>query len=588
MTKIIQGKEKLGQLGIYLMRKGGLYKDDLLLYANTRVCKHSSDASDLLKQLRVRGILDITDFNLKRRQRTPADSTGSSHSYMKQVRTVQVCRLTDFGQQAMYAAYRSEKLDEALPRSYFDNIRAPFLKDTSKLSKRGYKNLVKLYDANRLKVFFNCLGGVKTEKDAKPSLEQIFAYRNGISYTPAQGDGYKYYDNASALAMDLSRGFYYTIDEYRQFYSQHEDGVERFNTIARGIYISNLYTLVVYANGKGNSNMIYCPFQSSDNQIIQSLKYERLSFNLTDADNNLLAQSVQALALGEAKSFVISTATGKRYGRNTKGHKSDNYLKKILTAYSPLFTDIGSSNVNVIDEYDSFYAATLDKDGITQIKDLIYNKKSSSAYYNELIENYGDTFKENKDLVYPLTYMYEDYRHPCLVMHAYELMTLKMLAKSERRPIILTRKSMMDVIQRITRKQYVLVDMDTLDITGADQTSIYDSNGYNAGKKILEDYLMSKELKASVKEYRELPKKFNKTYIEFYNDLADEVTSPEDYIELMETTPYVKTRKRATIKKSVSVSSEIYEQIKQKAQRDHVTIYHVVNQIMKRAFKELQ
>ena len=77
--------------------------------------------------------------------------------------------------------------------------------------------------------------------------------------------------------------------------------------------------------------MIYCPYQTSEQQLILALKNENLSHRVRD--KNVAAsrtKEVCALLIGESDSFIYSTGSGKKHGRTTKGHKNNNYRKKLL------------------------------------------------------------------------------------------------------------------------------------------------------------------------------------------------------------------------------------------------------------------
>jgi len=611
---IIKHGTKLSQLALFVLRKGGVYKQDLVMYAN-RLCSRPSDASTLVKELHDRGYLEVVDFNIKARRHTPAAPDKKSSAYYQNIKTVSVCYLSTDGLPEAYVLYEYIAKDKALPLDYFRALREPFVIETTEMSPNAYRETLSVYNANRIMTLFN-MADIQSDPQRKPSLEEIYSYRNNTAYTPPADSPYRHYGSAEKLERALDSGFYYSIEEYRDLYAAHEDGKERFTSIARGLFISNSKCIVIYSNGKNNNSMLYCPVQSGETRMVQALKNENLAVDIYEYDDKgnvvvdekgyafVVAQRVDALAISDANYFIYSTAAGKKFGRTTAMHKNDNYLSKLLTPHSNVFADIDTDPRKVLDSYSRFYCVVYNKDGVTMLKSILEDSyDDTAAFYSTLIRSskeknkgrakndrlYPIFEKNTADSTLPLIYRPdEDNYYPCCRIEAYELLLLNKISKMDQTPAIITRKSLTNIIQHITLKKHIFLDADTLEPFGEDDTLAFDENGFPKGKKILEDYLHSNGLTASLKEYYELPKKFNRDYISFYNALAEEEISPEDCAKKMETRPYTPGRKYKASKKTVCISEELYDQIKELSSANSVTIYHTVNKLIRKALTASQ
>ena len=583
----IRANTKLARVGMYLLRKGGVYRQDLLAYAN-RICSKPSDASTLIRELKERDIIAIRNFTVleKRYAATETEKTGS---YYRSAGKTETVTLSDHGLTAMYQLYiTSANVDAPAPRAYFEKLREPFLADITQLSDSAYRQVLNRYDANRLKTIFN-IAGALTEPLGKPCLEEVYCYRNGLEYEGEHSKDYRVYQDDTMLDTILERGIYYTIGEYREFYARHEDGVERFKTIARGIYISNILTLVVYANGRGNKSMIFCPNQTSEQQIVLALKNENLSHRTSDTNAGAYAsKEVHALLIGESDSFIYSTATGKRFGRTTKGHKNDNYLKKLLTPYSKVF-EVPDPSANRQNYYNGLYCIAYNRCGLDQLRRLLEQSSQTDAFYQEVTETFPERFaKDPGNREFPILYRDSDgIWRSCCYIPCYELMQLAAIRQQQAQPVIIVSSDMRDIIQRITHQKHLFLDPEDFTPDTSAVLTI-DENGYPAGKKILDDYLHAKLKRAERAEYYKAAARYDLDVTEFFNAIAESRIDVEEVVKEMILKDYDPSGYVRRAKKAMFVSRDCYEQIVELAGRKNATIYHVTNMLLIRALKEFQ
>ena len=583
-TTKIRPNTKLARAGLYLLKKGSVYKQDLMAYANG-ICSDQPNASALVRELKERDIIALRDFTI-REKRYVASEDKKPDSYYRKVETAKTATLTDYGMEVMYQFYvESLHGDDPAPRAYFEKLREPFLADITQLSDDAYREVLNQYDANRIKTIFN-IAGVQTEPVSKPCLEQIYRYRNNLEYEGEYSEGYKLYQDDDRLDKRLDEGIYYTASEYREFYARNEGGNERYSSIARGIYISNSITLVVYANGRGNKSMIYCPYQTSEQQLILALKNENLSHRVRD--KNVAAsrtKEVCALLIGESDSFIYSTGSGKKHGRTTKGHKNNNYRKKLLTPYSDVFV-IPDLSANKQDYYSNLYCIAYNRTGLGQLKKLL-SETNLDFFYKELTEEYPEQFAEDEgNQEFPVLYKDKDRKwKSCCYIPCYELTLLAAISQQQAQPIIIASPDMRGIIQRVTHQKHLFLDPDEFKPDKSAVMTI-DKNGYPAGKKIIDDYLHSNFKRTTQAEYRKAAERYDLDITEFFNAIAEERIDIEEAVEEMALKEYDPTRYARQAKKNMYVNKDCYEQIVALAGQKNTTIYHVTNMLLKKALSE--
>ena len=203
---------------MFLSRKGGLYKQDFLSYAN-KLYVNKQQASRVVRQLLDKGVIMMNEFVIKDKV-IIKNKAKTGHAYYKGAKPVQVVTLTDHGINVVSEFYKeaggSGNLQE---QSELRKLRRPF-EIKERTTNAQYKEMLTHLNANRIKVMFN-LADIQTEPVFKPILEQIHSHRNGLPYTPSESSPYRYYPEDEDLDLALDKGFYYSIAEYREFFDNN-------------------------------------------------------------------------------------------------------------------------------------------------------------------------------------------------------------------------------------------------------------------------------------------------------------------------------------------------------------------------------
>ncbi len=604
----IKSGTKMEGLCIFLMRKGGVYYGDLTSFAyrlfNTRqdgneATGKKGSASRLIGESIKRGYVSVVEMRLKSKRFNKTEDTDTAEvssdektskpkheAYYKKGKMVRLCHLTESGLDEAYRLYlKRVGSGTPFPRKYFEKLRKPYTTDVAALSNTAYHSLTRMADLNHLETMFNCIG-IPSDVQSKPSLETVYIYRSGGDIKPSKYTGYKLYWQNADLERDLEKGFFYTSAEIISFMEDYAGGRERYSSVCRGIYISNARTLVIYSNGKGNNNMIYCPQQSSETSLISLIRNQGFATRadiLMPPSLEFLRQSgsgVSALAIAESNSFIVSTAAGRRGGRKTKGHKSDVYMKKLLVPSSVVFTG------DQYDSYDYFYCVAGERRGIEDLKSLIETTPLEIInFYRRLLSDKKRFQVNHGDIYFPVSCMYKDEWKECCYIPNYELTLLTHIRDCKSNPIIITHEDMVDDIQHITHKKHIFIDADTLKIMSGNSALIIDSNGYPKGRKMIKDFLASKGLCADKRQLDTLPEKFNQESKAFFNAVAEGRISM-DTIEAQLMTSELKPRQyRKSRQKMVRIPQDLYDIAKQEAEQRQVTLYHVISSYLKKAMK---
>ena len=594
---------KENRVGIWLLRKGSVFKQDLYLFVS-KMCSQHQHLSRLVEKMTSEGILYVKDFQL--REKRKRSSGGSYKTYLSKGTKVEIVALTEKGIDIMYANYKKIMESHALPREQFLELRDSIMVDTDNISATAYEHIRRQLNTNHIQTLFNCID-INTDKQSKPSLEQIYCLRNKRPYNPyefPQYARYVYYTKPENLESALDKGFFYTMDEYREFYGRHEDGVERFASVARGIFISNNITLVIYANPKGNHNMIYCKEHLNESKLIEALKDELLASDNEHSIRGIAHTSymhVSALAITDVESFIYSTASGMKNGKRKKKYKN-NLEVNLLTPKSILFPQKESMDDEVFDNY---YVITANASGLEQLRQLLSTNKMARQEFIAATAQRDDfiTFTDFVNPLYPLKFTYERRTYWCSYQPNYELVQLCSIRDDNRMPAIITRRNMVDIIQRVIKKTPIFIDMETMEVINTKQTAQFDEAGHIAGKKILEDYLLEKGLKAKRGEYANLHKRLSFTYRndegklvmkkyhsanELFNAIANDEVSVEEVVNNIQTEEYKPHSYRQQRKKQIFIPGEYHDLMKTIAKIDNVTIYYETIQIIKEGIKHLK
>lgn len=592
---------KENRVGIWLLRKGSVFKQDLYLFVS-KMCSQHQHLSRLVEKMTNEGILYVKDFQL--REKRKRSSGGSYKTYLSKGTNVEIVALTDKGINIMYANYKKLMGNNALPREQFLELRDSIMVDTDNISATAYERIRRQLNSNHIQTLFNCVD-IQTDKQSKPSLEQIYCYHTNWEYNPYEYPQYVYYSKPANLESDLDKGFFYTIDEYREFYGRHEDGVERFASIARGIFISNNICLVIYANPKGNHNMIYCKEHLNESKLIKKLKSERFA---SDSEHSITGiahtsyRHVSALAITDVESFIYSTASGMKNGKRKKKYKN-NLEVNLLTPKSILFPQ--KDGLEDEEVFDNYYVITANATGLEQLRQLLStNYEARQEHITAIGQRDGfATFTGYVDPLYPLKFTYNRRSYLCSYQPNYELIQLCAIRDDDEISAIITRRNMVDIIQRVIKKTPIFIDMETMEVINTKQTAQFDEAGHVAGKKILEDYLLEKGLKAKRGEYANLHKKLSFTYRndegklvikkyhsanELFNAIANDEVSVEEVVNNIQTEEYKPHNYKQQRKKQIFIPGEYHDLMKTIAKIDNVTIYYETIQIIKEGIKHLK
>lgn len=577
-NKTIQPKTSLFKLATFLYFKGSVYKQDMLLYATKLVSGTQISPSKLLMTLKRRNIVELRDYTI---------------GYRSQKRTTSVCFLTEKGR-LILNRYFSDLTDVKI----FDEM-------ADRFRRKGYDKLLTLYNSNHIMTMFNC-AGIQGDSVSKPSIKQLYCHINKVPYVH-RDKRYKEmsYDVINRLYQE---GIFYSAAEYKEFYKTLSGG-EPLRSIFRGIYISKNKTLVIYSNGKNNNNLIYLPNEFSEHALTNSL-----------IKNGLANGNISAITMSDANYFIYGTLAGRKFGLNktaldkgvldakrnlerlelkekceknnwnymdrlavlqSKWEKSDTYRENKSVGKNIIFgMNANINNSAVYGNYKMFYSVTFSQDGINALEYLVTHS-DEEKYEEELeyVKNMPGLLRVSsfKDSIYPLEYLQGNTWIPCIYMPVYELHALQQMQRDEFTAAVITSGDMINTIQHCTHKVHSFIDCETEGVMIDEDAIIYDENGYCKGRKMLENYLLKKAMKAAPDQYISLPKKYDMSYAEFYNSIAKGEIMPEELMPLIETTEYDLReygkryyRKR---KKTIAVSTDVYNLIKQYAVTNNITLY---------------
>lgn len=539
--KVRKGTQ-LFKLGNFIIKKGAVYRCDAWLYA-VNVCNgNATQGSRLLKDLTERGVIENGTVDI---------------GYRSMKKTIKTVKMTELGIRMLTKEYGSDALtyeEMARPLRQFDT--------------KSYDSLLTLYNDNHIKTIFNC-AGIQTETGAKPSLPQLAAY---LEHTllPADNQPYRTYSE-NQLEKAYDRGIYYTKQEYLQFFKEHDGGAEVLRSAFRGLFISSHDCYVVYSNGKNNPNMIRFPVNRPEILLILTLKNQGLA---TVRKVNGVKTGISALTISDANSFVYSTASARRYGR-TDGSSTSMAVPKVFSLASSV------NRTDMPDSYCALYSIVFEESGVSALKCLtsrsLEQRITDAGAY---AEQASDRFGLNNDTMFPLRYKRDGRTVPCAYMPYYELHALDAIRQMSYVPVIITRRDMIKVISHITHKHHLFIDIETGQEIEDKYNVVYDEHGYVNGKKVLEEYLHEKGLTISTKQYNDLPRLYGMEYGEFYDLVANGRIQPDSLMEHLKTSKYDGKKGYRKKKKSIAVSLELYNKIKEYAESHEMSLYYATAKVL--------
>ena len=523
--KPIKKNSKFYKLAFFVMRKGIVFYEDLVLYCFT-FCEDKSEVYKLIRESIKRGYIEI---------KIKEHKTGVNK--VKEDRNV---RLTDIGF-AMVGIHLTPQKQNMLAK-----IR-------HKAKGNNSKREARLIELNHIKTFFNC-ASVQTEDFNKPSLEQIHQI---MSYPPNQ----ELTENEQVIKEQIAKGLYYTDIEVRAFNRntikfKHSADSENLSSIFKGIYLNDNKVLVVYAQPKYKSKMVYVKYDEHENRLVKFLKYV------------FAYHEISALVLGNQDSIVVSTAEGRKYGLHND-NVSPNYTLPLI------YPD----NKIVMSLYSYLYVLDINHATVDLLRNTLNSKKVLDDFVSRITRdgkgqwNYigGKFFYTGSDGI----------KTPAVFMPYYELMKLKEIKEDTKStPVIICSKSQVETIQHITHKEHLYIDYQTLKPIKAN-IKIYDEKGNVKGKRMILDYLNSRQLTAREKDINELGTKFNLTQIDFFNSVAKGEILPEDAVAKLQTSPKVKKVKDSYTKgTTIWIDDDLYAEMKEYAEQNHKTMKWCAKQLI--------
>lgn len=535
--KELSKSSKVYKLGQYVFLKGGVLREDFLLYASTVCAKEELNEYSyvyghrILKKLIDRGLVCLGEIYLGPKQG-------------KKTKAITVCT----------TVAGKELFSQGLPPSQVEYASRMY----DVVSMHNQKKLEMTYNQNHVRTMFDSIGIKTVECLDKLPLDEVWKFRK-------LSDEHKGLKSNESTFASHTEGAYYSKEEFRVFYEKYYKDSEIFSSVFRGLYLSNDKCIVVYSNGRFNNHMIYAGEAEREDRLIRKLR-QILNYS-----------EVYALTMSDTESFIYATAEGRTRGR----HKDDEINRN--NTLNVLYTQ------KLFDEtikFDKFYCVVNGKEGLKTLKQIL--TYDEDVEYDNCTERNPKLELAHRGARAPLTYNDKGIKKPCYYLPFYELTTLTLIAKDEHEepPIIITYEELRDVIQHITHKQHLFIDADTYRPLSKIDSTIYDSNGNPKGLKMLLDYLHEQGVTIPPKVIRELPKEYDKDYIEFYNyialkrdgydidDIANKLT--EDNL----TIPYAKKRYRKRKKKTIMVSADSYAKLKAYAKSKHYTLYHATNKLI--------
>ena len=530
MKELIRPKTYLFNLATMLLFKGKMFKEDVLLLAN-KITKDKTSASRLFRELVKRNVFKVEEIEIGKRNK-------------KQV--IPVVSLTEQGENILLSYYH-------FPRPSYENV-------VRRFNISSTDSLLRLLNSNHIKTMFNC-AGIQTDANFKPSLMQLYCRVRGIAYND-QDDRYPLMADTEVDDL-LDKGIFYDDFEYREFYRYISNETIAVKSSFRGVFIQADKCCVVYSNGKNNYHMVYIHELKNEYKLIDSLLKCRFAF-----PNNLFA-----ITISDGEGFIYATASGRVAGKEKKNKAIP---KTLLTAHSKLLDKSQYMYLNDI------ISVVYGEQGVKHLQYIVNNNQRSYRAKKMGIANISKDFTSNIDEDGVLRYYRDRFSVPCYYLPVYSIRTLVEIRELNYDPIILCEPDMVKVIARTTRRELTYIDINSLQILNKEDLLIYDEQGYPKGKKMLEDYLHSLNLDASIDQFNNLPKLYNLEYVDFYNQIAEGNIEVQDLLSHITTKPYVPYKKSRRSTQVIRVETDTYNIIKECALKNNISMYLMV----KRVFNE--
>ena len=396
-------------------------------------------------------------------------------------------------------------------------------------------------DSSRVKTMF-ALAGVPTFQKDKPSLYHLFTtlYQLPYDYKEKFDNKPTYNDtlNAEECAKVLSAGIYYTIKEVRDFLNEDIEGsADTFlGSRAKGIFISTMNCLIVYSGKHGENKLIRIRQEAEKrllsgirpllqitqvNRNLPALSRRRQStFDGTKVVDKMIENTPYGLVITDGESLIYSMATGNPRGlvKGIDKNKYDKTRKKRIEEKGMSVSKAWLKGDGAI--FQRLFATPFTENGIHSL-DYICHTTAEEWHATSLkLFSSSKTFTpNNNNPLYPYDIDWET-KIPMIYMPVFECNELYNIYQMDYKVGILTYPDMLNVISHSVRKELPYFDADTMERVNRDNVLIYDDYGYPKGLKMLQDYLLERNLETKKKDYFDLPKKFNYEYTKFYNEIA--------------------------------------------------------------------
>lgn len=615
-STVIRKNSQLYKLLSFLSSKGSVYLSDFSLFAN-HLCNDRGHSSRLIKQAEESGLITYDTFVINPRLKATYKITDSLRSQYKSAMAKDEAsrtpaeinlikkykRKVSLNKHAKIKKPKSVKVvflsENALEQlcqkdsntyNYFLALRTKFkhnVKDNA-----NYEKTLISYSHNHVKTLFNCVD-IPTDSLTRPNLAMLDSYINSRNYIKKEIYALDAEYSNEQLESYYSKGMYFSSNEFREYIDNYLDRNETIRSAFKGLFISKDKCLVVYSNGANNEQLIYIKSDKNERELMD-LIYKRKFCKSRTVESH--KTGICALAISDTNMFVYSTAEGMRLGQNdSERDLSEKARQSLLVPSNELLF--------AKDDFEKYFHALFvvphNKDGVPQLAYLVSNsledylmEAQSITQLNDQLEN--NIYKENKNnIIFPLHLIVDNQKVQIMYLPVYELTSLLLVKNSNSIPLIVTKENMTKVISHITHKQHLFMDIDTRQLLDDNVSLIFNSKGYNKGKKVLEEYLHNKGKTLTVKQFNDLPKQFvnedNKpyTYNEFYNDIGNGKIKPEEIVDTLDLIDYIPTSKK-THKVSANLDTYLYSNLKQFAKENNITLQYAVRVLLHQALDEVK
>ena len=400
---------------------------------------------------------------------------------------------------------------------------------------------------SRIKIMFSC-ANIPAYKNEKPSLPRLARTlgNNTIRIDDEIDSHYIQLPAPEDYRKFLDNGVYYTVKEIREFLDAQSPG-ESDTTLrsrTRGVFISSDKCIVVYISPVGNNRIMRLSAEG-ERKFINKLKdildvtYAKRNLpSLTKKElqsdgkyhyyENIRQGDVYALMISDTDSMVYAMATGNRNGITRGDDMEEVQASRVKNARkkdkSPKYVWL-TGNRNL---YRRVFVTPFTYNGTVCLDYLCHTKVEKWAETSAKIMSAIPDITENKiDPIYPGTILRNYEKVPAIFLPVFEVTELREISKSDKEVCVVTYEDMANAIAHSIKKEAIYYDVETLKRIEPESVMIYDENGREKGRAILESYLSANNIECKKKEYFDLPEKFNMTYTEFYNAIAKGIVTPE-------------------------------------------------------------